>query len=554
MRTLAFSAIAFGLALTGGHLTACSNSADDCSATATCSAAGAAVAGSAGTSGGGSGNDGGTTSGGSQGASGSNGSGGQGGEPGAECSGDVADDPGCWTSNALGVFVSSDNGDDEAGDGTRESPFKTIMRGVVASAGKNVYVCLGVQNDVYSEQITLTGAQDGIHLYGGFDCEDWSYSPTRRALVQSDKPIGLLVDGLQDGAVVENFRVVSSTSVNPGESSYGVFVRNSKNVTLRRLEVTAGDGAKGSDGEPGMDGPSGSESGDAPEGAAADCSSPPVNQDGGKWAETNSCLSFGGDGGQAHRSTASGGSGSPGAPTVNVTPLAGIENGGAGATGAVKGDDGSDGMSGEPGTPGGAALASGTFDQKGYVAAHGNPGTSGFAGQGGGGGGASKGNANCVGASGGAGGMGGCGGTGGTGGNGGGASIGLYRWKSEVSLVACTITASSGGAGGGGGVGGLAGIGANGGNGGDPLVVDTNDIKAGGRGGRGGNGGPGGSGSGGSGGPSYALAFSGAKPTYGVVETILTPGEGGEAGVGGQQGEKAPDGADGASLAEFQVL
>jgi hypothetical protein len=554
MRTFALSAIAFGLGLTGVQLTACSNSAEDCNATATCSTAGASTAGSASTSGGGSGNDGGTPSGGSQSMSGSNGSGGQGGEPGAECNGDVADDPACWATNELGVFVSSDNGDDAAGNGSKEAPFKTIMKGVAASAGRNVYVCLGVQNDVYEEQITLSGAQDGIHLYGGFDCADWSYSQTRRALVQSEKPIGLLIEGLQIGALVENFRVVSSMSVNAGESSYGAFVRNSKNVTLRRLEITAGEGAKGDDGEPGTDGVHGSALGPAPAGMAADCSTPPANQNGASWGDTKNCTSIGGDGGQAHNSSAKGGDGGSGAPTFNVSPLGGIENGGLGATLDVEGDDGRGGMTGDSGTLGESPTAEGTFESNGYLSADGKPGTSGFPGQGGGGGGASKGNANCTGAAGGAGGLGGCGGTGGTGGKGGGASIGLYSWKSEVSLVACAIASSSGGAGGAGGAGGLAGIGAIGGAGGDPLVVDTNNIKAGGNGGRGGNGGPGGSGSGGSGGPSYALVFSGAKPTYGVVETILTPGDGGAPGNGGQQGEKAPDGSEGASLAEFQVL
>jgi hypothetical protein len=550
MRTFAFSAIAFGLALTGVQLTACSNSAEDCSATATCPIAGSA--GSSSGASGASGNDGGTSSGGSQSTSGSNGNGGQGGEPGAACTGDVADDPACWATDELGVFVSSDNGDDATGDGSKEAPFRTIMKGVAASAGKNVYVCLGVQNEAYEEQVTLSGAQDGIRLYGGFDCEDWSYSATRRALIHSAGPIGLLIEGLQSGAVVENFRVASSTSANAGESSYGASVRNSKNVTLRRLEITAGDGAQGNDGEAGLDGASGAESGDAPNGAAADCSSPPAIQNGAVWAEENSCGSFGGKGGDA--SKGNGTNGADGTPTENVSPQTGIENGGAGATGAAKGDDGKDGMNGDPGTLGAEAPASGTFDNKGYVAAPGNPGTSGFTGQGGGGGGASKGNANCVGASGGAGGMGGCGGTGGAGGQGGGASIGLYSWKSEVSLVACTIRSSSGGAGGAGGAGGVGGLGAMGGTGGDALNADGNDIKRGGLGGFGGNGGPGGSGSGGSGGPSYALVFSGAKPAYGIVETILTPGEGGVPGSGGKQGEKAPDGSKGASLAEFQVL
>src|SRR6188768_2908878 len=158
MRILAFSALALGLGFSAVQLSACSNSSDDCNATATCGAtAGTAHAGSAGKSGGGSGNDAGASNGGtanvagSSNTSGTMGVGGEGGSGNQACTGDVADDAACWTTNDLGVFVSSDAADD-TGNGTKEAPFKTITAGIAAAAGKNVYVCVGEKD--YGEKVS----------------------------------------------------------------------------------------------------------------------------------------------------------------------------------------------------------------------------------------------------------------------------------------------------------------------------------------------------------------------------------------------------------------
>src|SRR5882724_11901003 len=210
MRIFSFSMLALGFGFAGMQLSACSSSSDDCVALATCgNAAGTSHAGSAGKSGGG-GNDAGGNSGGanntagssSSGTNGMSGAGGEGGGGSKACTGDVSDDAACWTSNEFGVFVSSEHGDDAAGDGTKELPFATIHRGIAAAAGKKVYVCLGVTKDTYAEKVSLDATTDGVHIYGGFDCETWEYSITRKSSVVSTETIALRIQSLKQGAYI----------------------------------------------------------------------------------------------------------------------------------------------------------------------------------------------------------------------------------------------------------------------------------------------------------------------------------------------------------------
>ncbi|HKY41131.1 MAG TPA: hypothetical protein VJN18_34595 [Polyangiaceae bacterium] len=559
MRITAFSMFAVGLGLAGSHLVACADSAEDCSAIATCGATAGSSSGNAGKSGGGAGNEGGSdgagsSSGGSQGTSGSSGSsgssgtageGGQGGAGPVECTGDVADDPVCWTTNDQGVFVSSDIGDDVAGNGTREAPYASITKGIASAAGKNVYVCLGAA-DFYEEKLTITEAVDGVRIYGGFECDNWTHDTHRYVGVQSPEPIALRIQSLKTGAQIENVRFVAADGTPSDKSSFGAFVTDSKGVVLRRVEITAGDGAKGVDGNSGTAGMNGSTAGPAPTGKVAICPNDivPNSQTGGDWGSVDHCGSVGGLGGTAFKSTANGGPGGPGAPTENVHPLGAIENGGP------PGGTGGPGTEGDAGTVGAQASALGTFAKAGFSPANGKAGTDGYSGQGGGGGGASKGSGTCVGASGGAGGMGGCGGKGAEPGLGGGASVGLFSWNSDVTLDASEIVSSVGGGGGGGGDGGLRGQGASGGEGG----LGVGAIAQGGDGGDGGNGGDGGSGSGGTGGPSYALVYSGTKPMYDLADTTLTEGDGGDPGLGGSVSDvMAPAGTAGDSAPELEI-
>jgi hypothetical protein len=512
-------------------------------------------AGSAGKSTSGDGNEGGadgggSSNGGSQGVSGSmTGSGGEAGGPGTGCTGDVSDDAACWTTNELGVFVSSDIGSDTSGDGTREKPYASITKGVKSAAGKNVYVCLGAA-DFYEEKLSIDASTDGVKIYGGFECENWTHDKARYVGVQSSEPIALRIQSLKKGVTIENVRFVAGNGAAETKgSSYGAFVTDSAGVVLRRVDITAGDGLKGDDGTPGDAGDPGQDATEAQKGEPPSCIANPPDVMGGSWASAI-CGSKGGFGGIA--TAGNGNDGADGIPTENVTPSGGVENGGPGSSTAVVGTNGLPGAAGHNGSPGEGASVAGTFESAGYFVASGKPGNPGFPGQGGGGGGASKSNSGCTGASGGAGGMGGCGGDFGRGGLGGGASIGLFSWSSTMALEACRITSGAGGAGGDGGKGGSGGAAGGGAQGGPGDV--GNGVKAGGSGGLGGTGGNGGSGSGGTGGPSYALVFSGLKPSYTTPDTMLIPGDGGAHGAGGQVlDDKAPDGSDGDSAEVFEV-
>jgi hypothetical protein len=403
--------------------------------------------------------------------------------------------------------------------------------------------------------LTPNTMTDGVRLYGGFECATWTYSTTRSAQVVSLlENIALQIDGLKEGAYIENMSFQAADGLGNDASSYGAFVRNSKNVVLRRVELKAGAGKPGlASPEQTASGPNGDVAGAAPSGSPFTCvASPDPLPKGGTWSAETACHSQGGPGGSGTKSTGTALPGGAGIPTVNVHPIEDIDNGGPGATDGGKGKDGLDGTMGDPGTLGGPANPKGSFSQEGFAVASGNAGGDGYPGQGGGGGGASKGNGTCFGASGGAGGMGGCGGSGGKGGEGGGASIGIFAWNSGLELIECSVASSGGGAGGVGGKGGGGGAGAGGGLGGQGSQVDG--IAAAGKGGLGGPGGNGGSGSGGTGGPSYALVYSGAKPVYTAPDTSLIFGAPGAAGIGGQVlTEKAPDGAMGEAKAELEV-
>jgi hypothetical protein len=331
------------------------------------------------------------------------------------------------------VFVSNAHGNDVTGNGTKESPYASITKGLSSAAGKKVFVCLGLKGD-YTDELSFNGSED-VSIYGGFECETWEYSTTRKAGIKPAKNIALRINNSKN-LTFENLRIMAAdaTGKDYDASSYGAFVTDSSGVVFRRVEITAGKGAKGADGDPGVKGANGADKGIAPVGDAGLCN---VTQTvaGGRWGAVTACeASQGGNGADGQKNTANGNDGSTGAPTEHITPTDGqVENGGIGAL-----TDEADGGTGKKGGPGDAGISGiqgslhGTFTVSGYSASNGNAGTDGFPGQGGGGGGASKGTAACYGASGGAGGMGGCGGTAGKGGMGGGASVALMSSGSEV--------------------------------------------------------------------------------------------------------------------------
>ncbi len=191
----------------------------------------------------------GSTSGGSAGEAGSGGSGttGAGGST-SGCDGELM--PGedaCVVSEEFGVFVSP-LGNDETGEGTRESPYKTLGLAVerATEQSKRVYAC--GSEGAYEERLELGEEQGGLELYGALDCADWSYEEGVQAEVAPESGPGLEVTGLR-GLRLEGFGFTSASATEGGSSSIAAFIQGSREVVLDHVRLSAGAGAPGVDGE-----------------------------------------------------------------------------------------------------------------------------------------------------------------------------------------------------------------------------------------------------------------------------------------------------------------
>jgi Bacterial Ig-like domain len=395
---------------------------------------------------------------------------------------------------AKALFVAV-NGDD-ANEGTRAEPMKTLQAAIdkAAASGADVYMGAGE----YAQSLILA---DGVSLYGGFDA-DWVRKPGAATKVISDAPKAISGAGVSN-LVVDGLTIVSGDAAAPGESSYGILLASSAGVTISNNDITAGNGADGQDGAAGAPGAAGA----AGSNGTAGCSS----------TFPTPCIPFGGAGGNGGppggaggrgNSAAAGSAGQAGSGLLGGTAGAGGASGPVGGTG-VNGGAGGNGAAGENG---GDANGVGLASFSGYLPMSGTAGKSGLEGSGGGGGGGGGGKV-CpplifcfpgAGNGAGGGGGGGTGGKGGAPGKGGGGSFGIFLFNSDARAVAPNNTfhlgngghGGKGGAGGSGGAGGAAGSGAR---------ADTNAVGAGGNGGAGGAGGAGGHGGRGADGPAQTV-------------------------------------------------
>src|SRR6266545_1207930 len=462
----------------------------------------------------------------------------------------------CVVDEAYGVFVSP-NANAATADGTRAHPYQSLMTALQSAktAGKRVYAC--DDGTGYAEQLVIDAMLDGIGMYGGFSCSDWTYSTTRRASVRAPTTTGVKISKLATGLTVQDFAFRAADATAKGESSIGVFVSESRGVKFSRVTITAGKGAAG-DSPPavtpnavtGMPGNKGN-----------DACQPAVAPIGGM----NTCASetsAGGPGGLGATGSAIGGQGSTGSSTPMVATPAGV--GGKGEGDVVAGgqwdclstDHGmaQGGAPGPDGVAGVGATSSGTLDAAGWQLTAGAPGKDGHVGQGGGGGGGAKAPSVCggdaaapTGASGGSGGGGGCGGKGGGGGGSGGSSMSLVSLNSDVLLDTCDLAAANAGNGGNGAKGQQGGVGGDGGHGG--VGSSSKNACSGGKGGDGGNGGNGG---GGAGGHSLGIAYVGTQPMINdPMPTVGTAGIGGKDGAGLSTGPGA--GAAGKAQANLEI-
>ncbi len=435
---------------------------------------------------------------------------------------DPKDAPGCLD-NRMGVFVDATGGND-ANAGTKTSPFQTIAK-ALSSVGTltRVYVCEGT----YQEDVAIAAPVDGVSIYGGFKCSDWSYSGNKPTIGKGT--LALKITGTTKPFAIEDVLVKaadgsSTTSV----SSIGALVANAAGaVTFNRVNLTAGVGANGGDGAVGSNWTLNSQS--DPSIVGHDASG---NAGGALQTCANLCTdtvaSTGGQGGAGGGAPSGGSGGAPalggGAGGIAGQPCAGT---GTGGDGSSQTNVGADALS---------PTALGALTETGWAPTASAKGTNGTPGQGGGGGaGASSGG-------GGGGGCGGCGGGGGIGGAGGGSSIALAVVSSSVALNSSELHAGN------------AGNGGKGGNGQPGQAGGFAGNKAGNGclGGNGGTGGTGGTGAGGAGGISAGILYKGSAPTTDSATTgAITVGTKGAKGVGGKAGTN--DGIDGMAQAVLQA-
>ena len=500
------------------------------------------------------------------------GSGGDGGAEANEASTDVEAAPGCSATKTpaedvcvidehYGVFVSPKPAPDDA-DGSRAHPFAslaTAFQAAKAGGGLRVYAC--DDGSGYSEQLVLDASIDGIALYGGFRCDDWTYSTARQATVNAPTPIAVKIQNLMVGFSVQDFAFTAADAATKGDSSIGVLISGSQHVRFSRVTITAG---KAMDGDsavgtivaagPGAPGNQGNSA----------CESLQVVTPG-----TTMCApaesSTGGTGGSGATASGIGQSGVPGSWTPSVATSGGGAGSGEGEFYSGTGWDcsspqrgaGQVGASGSEGSVGLGAPSSATLDAAGWHVSRGTTGGNGHVGQGGGGGGGAKAPLVCggdaaspTGASGGSGGAGGCGGIGGGGGGSGGSSVALASFNSDVTLDVCKLVATSGGIGGDGAPGQRGGVGGRGGDNGMGSGTARNACS-GGKGGDGGNGGPGG---GGAGGDSLGVAYVGMMPVITGTGGMITVGTPGAAGTDGNAQTTGPGaGAVGRSQTSVEI-
>src|SRR5687768_5338223 len=188
---------------------------------ATGDAGASATGGTAGADGGTSA-QGGSSAGGAAGDSGlMGGEGGQAGGPVVTCDASLApEEDTCVIDETYGVFVSP-AGDNDEGDGSRDKPFATLGKAIEAAteSGKRVYAC-GGDGGTFSERVTIGEDQSGLEIFGGFDCDDWTYGGVAKTNVVSPTPLALHVLNL-DGVRIEGFRFEAANATLPSGSSVG---------------------------------------------------------------------------------------------------------------------------------------------------------------------------------------------------------------------------------------------------------------------------------------------------------------------------------------------
>jgi len=435
---------------------------------------------------------------------------------------DPKDAPGCLD-DRVGVFVSPTGND--TNPGTKALPFQTIGK-ALSSVGAltRVYVCEGT----YSEDVAMTPPVDGISLYGGFKCSDWTYTGNKPTVGKGQ--IALKITGTTKPISIEDIMFKAADGGGANTSSIAALVAGATApVTFTRVNLTAGVGTPGSDGAAGSNYNAGL--------AASDPSIAGHNASGNAGGGLQTCANLCTDSQTTNPSNGGQGGAGGGAPSSGSGGAPALGGGTAGTAGQACNGAGSGGDGNPSPTTGADATtpaALGTLSDTGWAPGTSASGKNGAPGQGGGGG------AGTAQGGGGGGACGGCGGGGGTGAGGGGASIALAVVSTPVTVNASELHAGDAGNGGKGGAGQDGQLGGAHGNGGGCS------------GGAGGKGSAGGTGAGGVGGISVGVLYKGSAPTIDPTTTTgTTVGKAGTKGVGGKAGTN--DGIDGIAQPSMQA-
>ena len=433
------------------------------------------------------------------------------------------DSPKCVSSD-FGVFVSPTG--KPGGTGKMDDPVDTIT-GALAKIGplRRVYICDGS----YAEHVVLKSA---IGLYGGFKCDTWAHDDAIKPVVGkiTESGYGLDVQSVSGAFDIFDLEFGAGNGDDAVPNSVAARFVGTSGAVLRRVKLTARDGAPGKPGDPGVPGstvaptaangvdpidPSGTQGNSTTPGTSKTCKCPNAPP-----AEST----IGGAGGGL-----GGGGGQAGSPVL--PPILPNDNGAGGDNGAstcaVPGGNGRNGAARAQAGGGAVPTRLGIIDADAWKPEGGTGGATASAGEGGGGGSGQSAGAGS------GGGCGGCGGFGGKAGTGGGASVAMLTINSSVHISG-ELQSGKGGRGG------------DGGDGGDGAIGGFGGVHVGGAaggngcpGGDGGKGGKGGGGSGGAGGLSVGILTSGTPPvTDGATFTLGSFGDGGT----GKSGNSGPPG------------
>lgn len=452
------------------------------------------------------------------------------------------------------VFVSAQVGSDLNDGLMPDDPVATIARGIEIAVTYDPPRMVLVAEANYLETVNMNS---GVSIFGGYDAADWSRDTEDNVTeITATENRAVIAQNLDLATEVDGFTIHALDFNNNGQSSYGVFVRDTPEglFTLDNCTVDAGTGGHGDDGingDNGEDGGNGSSAVGAAGGGGgtSSCNAVGGSGDDGNGACNENLQTFGEDGSAGGDPTPVGEGGASGADRCGGNIINDCNDSGGNGTPGGFGQVGVNGDGGQSSQDNEGAFAGDGV----WVPPTGADSTRGDNGSGGGGGGSGGidqdpftcGDADLEGGGGGGGGAGGCGGLPGEAGQPGGGSFAIVIVNSSITVRNVDLNMADGGDGGDGGVGGDGGS-----PGAEGAGVDTQSESGDGADGRpGGAGGGGGGGAGGCGGASVGIARVG-NSEAGLTNVSFnggTGGAGGAPGAGGfrPDGLQAEDGDDG---------